>query len=88
MWWKEIGEEIRCMSVGDVNGDGRSEIVVGMDGDRIEVYDGDGELLGAERVAGGVEKVQVGEIVTGEPARIVCADGTGRVLLFRFGERP
>jgi len=88
IWWKEIGEEICCMSVGDVNGDGRSEIVVGVDGDRIEVYDGDGELLGAERVAGGVEKIRVGEIVEGEPARIVCADGTGRVLLFRFGEMP
>ena len=85
MWWKEIGEEIHCMAFGDVNGDGRSEIVVGVDGDRIEVYDGDGEFLGGERVAGGVKEIRVGQIVEDEPARIVCADRRGRVLLFRFG---
>jgi len=84
MWWKEIGEEICCMSVGDVNGDGRSEVVVGVDGDRIEVYDGDGELLGDERVVGGVKSIWAGEIVKGEPARIVCADRRGGVLVFGF----
>lgn len=62
LWSKAVGFQLMDVKIGDINGDGKSDVVVGPSEDKIEVIDNSGNLLWAYPTGGWVWHVAIGDV--------------------------